>query len=37
MFGVFFSILLIVALLSICSDIVMRVRLAKRESRRVTN
>lgn len=33
MFGVFFSILVIVALLSIFGEIVMRVRLTKRASR----
>ena len=33
MFGVFFSILVVVALLSIFSEIVMRVRLTRRASR----
>jgi hypothetical protein len=33
MFGIFFSILLLVALLSGCGEIVMRVRLTKRASR----
>jgi hypothetical protein len=33
MFGVVFSILVIVSLLNICGDIVMRVRLTRRASR----
>ncbi len=33
MFGVVFSILVIIALLSICGEIIMRVRLTKRASR----
>jgi hypothetical protein len=33
MFGIFFSILILIALASICGEIVMRVRLTKRASR----
>jgi hypothetical protein len=34
MFPIFFSILVLIALLSICSNIAMRIRLTKRESSR---